>query len=36
MEPMEAFNMIACQQVAKRKTREGGHTFGRMAWTIEI
>jgi hypothetical protein len=38
-EPMEAFNMIACQKIVnkrqKKKLMKMGHTFGTVTWTMD-
>jgi hypothetical protein len=38
-EPIEVFNMIACPKIVnkwqRKKLEKVGHTFGRMAWTMD-
>jgi hypothetical protein len=38
-EPMDAFNMIACPKTINKRQRNKlekvGHTFGRVAWTMD-
>jgi hypothetical protein len=38
-EPMDAFNMIVCPQIInkqqRKKLKNVGHTFGRVAWTMD-
>jgi len=38
-EPMEACNMITCPKIINKRHREKlervGHTFGRVAWTMD-